>query len=167
VLIAAETLQNQLLALEELVADASQAELVDLEKAEEARFEAYARERRAQVAAVQRGYAAQLVEFEKERLRMLAIEGGGSGKGKRRVVEVRRGLEKVAIEDKHDGLEDFFGAEEGPAAAAEEASGKKKAKAKVKGKEKAAPNPPLPPRGNPAILADEDIEDEEMLEFYR
>jgi hypothetical protein len=165
-----ETLQTQLLALEELVSDAGQAELADLEKAEEARFEAYARERRAQVAAVQRGYVAQLVEFEKERLRMLAIEEGvGGGKGKKRVVEVRRGLEKVAIEEekeKHAGLEDFFGEE----AAAEEATGQKKAKAKVKGKEKAAPNPlspPPPPKGNPAILADEDIEDEEMLGFYR
>ncbi|KAA8899952.1 hypothetical protein FN846DRAFT_166866 [Sphaerosporella brunnea] len=175
----AKSIQQQLLSLEELIAAAGRDELADLEKAEEARFEAYAREQRQKVEQLRRSYDQQLAEFQKERTRVLSDDGGGGGA--KRKVEVRKnGLEQVRLEEE-GGLEDFLGDEEireiedsakmGKGKAKEEAPARK-GKAKTKGKEKPPPSPLPPPpqqrKGNHAILADEDIEDEEeMLGFYR
>jgi uncharacterized sporulation protein YeaH/YhbH (DUF444 family) len=129
-----------------------------------------------------RGYAEQLGAFEKERIRMLA-SGGDAEVRRKKIVEVR-GLETVKLETgKEQVLDDFFGGdamevEAGPAEMAvveEAAKPKKKEKGKGKAKEEKtkpktkAPAPaPTAKKVNPAIMADEDIEDdEEMMAFYR
>lgn len=113
---------------------------------------------------------------------MLASEGDAEVR-RRKIVEVR-GLETVKIEtEKEQVLDDFFGGdsmevEAGPAemAEVEEAAKPKKAKGKGKAKEeKTKPKTKAPTSAptakkkvNPAIMADEDIEDdEEMMAFYR
>ncbi|KAI5782475.1 hypothetical protein FPQ18DRAFT_396945 [Pyronema domesticum] len=182
----AKNIQTQLLELETLVTEAvgasSQGELLQLQRAEDERFERHAKERRQALEKAKRGYAEQLGVFEKERIRMLA-SGGDAEVRRKKVVEVR-GLETVKLETgKEQVLDDFFGGDAmeidaGPAemAVVEEAAKPKKEKGKGKSKEeKTKPKPKAPApvptakkKVNPAIMADEDIEDdEEMMAFYR
>jgi uncharacterized sporulation protein YeaH/YhbH (DUF444 family) len=152
-----------------MVADSSRGDLQVREKAEEARFEAYAKERRAQLEKTKRGYAEQLEGFERERIRMLASDEKVVGRGKRKVVEVR-GLEKVSLEEGGEGLDDFFGGGGREEAEEEEVAKPKEAKGKGrgKGKGKTTTPPPAKRKVNPAIMVDEDIDDdEEMMNLYR
>lgn len=132
-----------------MLAAAGQGDLRELEKGEEAQFEDYAKGRREALEKTRRGYTQQLVDFQLERAR--AVAGTGA---KRRVVEVRTGLEQVAIAAEDSGLDDFFGDEEG--------------KEKRAGRKKVKDMPVSKRRVNPAIMVDEDIDDDEdMLGHYR
>ena len=153
--------------------------LEELQLAEDARFEEYARERRRELVETKRRYAEQLEEFTRERAMVLASGEGGlpsSRKGKRRAVEVRR-LEKVSLAaEAVGGLDEFFGNSSedggrGPELQAQPPPGKPTTE-KGQGKEKEMQE--VPARGqqpggdrggiNPTvILADEDIEDEEEI----
>lgn len=178
-----ESIQTQLLELEGMLSSAGSGELIELQAAEDARFEAVAREKRKRLAEVQRAYDEQLEAFQKERVKLLAAQGGtaGKGKGKRRVLPVGRGLEEVAIttDETASGLEDFFGGsderigEQNEAVPAESTSdsrrvGKGKQR-EIKPAERSRPTAAAPAKkkGNHAIMADEDIdEEEEMMAFY-
>lgn len=169
-----------------MLAEAGQGDLHELERIEDARFEVYAKERRAALEKTKMGYNDQLVEFQIERARALAEGNRGTG-GKKKAVEVRGRLEKVEIQGDDAGLEDFFGGsgdtrqnEEQKASNDEQkasddkpkAGGQKKQKSKksdVKAKEPTAASSSAPRRkANPAIMADEDIEDEEdLMGHYR
>jgi len=165
-----ESIQTQLLELEGMLSSAGNDELVELQACEDAKLEAIARERRKKIAEVQRGYDEQLEEFQKERVKLLVAQGGGpGGKGKRRaVVPAGKGLEKVAIttDEAAGWLEDFFGGGEHE----EEATSTSDSRGKGEGKGKQYESKPAAPakkKGNHAILADEDIDDdEEMMAFY-
>jgi len=153
--------------------------LEELQLAEDARFEGYARERRREFVETKRRYAEQLEGFTRERVMVLASGEGdlpGSRKGKRRPVEMRR-LEKVSLAaEAVGGLDEFFGNSSedgrgGPELQAQPPPGKSTTE-KGQGKEKEVRE--VPTRGqqpggdrggvNPAvILADEDIEDEEEI----
>ncbi|KAF8251541.1 hypothetical protein K440DRAFT_66987 [Wilcoxina mikolae CBS 423.85] len=167
-----ESIQNQLLELEGIFSSASRGEVQEWEKVEEARFEAYKKERRERLEMTKRGYAEQLEGFERERIRVLAAAGDGArGRGKRRVVEVRGGLEKVLLDEGGEGLEDFFG---GRGEDFLDGGGRGEEEEVVnlrKGRGKTTPAAITAKRkANPAIMADEDIDDdddEEMLKLYR
>jgi hypothetical protein len=154
--------------------------LEELQLAEDARFEQYARERRRELVETKRRYAEQLEEFTRERVMVLASGvgdlPGSRRKGKRRPVEVRR-LEKVSLAvEAVGGLDEFFrdSSEDGrggPELQGQSPPGKPTTK-KGQGKEKEVQEVPVrgqQPSGDhggvkPAvILADEDIEDEEEI----
>jgi len=173
-------MQTQLLELEGMLSAAGNSELLELQTAEDVRFEAVAREKWKKIAEVQRGYNEQLEAFQKERVKLLAAQGGGtSGKGKRRPLPVGKGLEEVAItnDETASGLDDFFGGGNEGLDGQEVGSVKSTSASRraVKGKQKdtksAPPSSPAAPspakKKNHAILADEDIDDEEeMMAFY-
>ncbi|KAI5795751.1 hypothetical protein EDC01DRAFT_745205 [Geopyxis carbonaria] len=184
----ATAVQHQLLELETLVqaaqADAEGGGLRELQRAEDARFEAYARERRARAADVRRGYEKQLEAFHAERVDVLRAEGSRRVERER---EVRKKLAAVELEAE-EGVEDFFKEEEEeeageaflgePAAtpattpapapaptatAASKGKGKGKAKETPKGKAKATVKVTRPaPKKNPVIMDDEDLDPAEF-----
>jgi hypothetical protein len=191
-----ETIQTQLLELEDLVSAAAATSeitlLRELEIAEDMRFETYARERRTQMTRTQKAYDEQLEAFQIERMRVLADEsdvpidqmGVGKGNGKARAkigceLEVRGGLEQVMIGTEESGeLDSFFsqGDEkewEATTQQLQQPQDQEISRQSKKKKEKAIVGSRTGSRAvtkkamNPVILADEDIEDErEIMGHY-
>lgn len=180
----AESMQNQLVELEAMVADAGRRELDELHRAEQARFDAHAEQRRAELDRSRRAYARQLGAFERERVAMLAAAGpSAAGRARHRAVAGDAGaLEAVSLDDgRAEGLDDFFGSGDGEPAGelpAPSVAEELPVQLAVRGLP-AEPQPQVgrrtpegmarPKTAAAAVLADEDIDDgddDELLRFY-
>ena len=167
-----------------MVADAGRRELDELHRAEQARFDAYAEQRRAELDRSRRAYARQLGAFEQERIAVLAADGpSAAGRARHRAVAGdAAALEAVSLDDgRAEGLDDFFGSGGGEPAGelpAPSAAEELPVRLAVRGLS-AEPQPQVgrrtpvgmaqPKTAAAAVLADEDIDDgddDELLRFY-
>ena len=177
-----------------MVADADRRELRELHRAEQARFEAHAEQRRVELARTRRAYARQLEAFERERIAVLADAGPGPAPPRRRaVIGGTSALETMSLDDgPAEGLDAFFGGGGGGSVPVGELPARPAAEQPpvrpAVGDPPAEPQPAAGPQSHArprtpeskvqpktattaAVLADEDIDDDgndddELLRFY-